>query len=170
MNTFLDFTHLNFLSQNWHLNGFSPVCISSCFFNWLGWINLLSQTSHLNLCEFSSLMWVLSWCFKCDGSLKAFSQNLHGKGLSPVWTFSWFLKLPGFWNFFSQYLHEYFLLHSFTCLAKSRTSEEMHKMHKVLQLWITKYFLTKYQLSVFYVYFLLRKRNSYWSINKSFLS
>ena len=33
-------------------------------------------------------------------------------------------------NFFSQYLHEYFLLHSFTCWAKSRTSEEMDEMHK----------------------------------------
>ena len=29
------------------------------------------------------------------------------------------------------------------------------------------FFLTKYQLSVFYVYFLLRKWTSYWSINKN---
>ena len=30
--------------------------------------------------------------------------------------------------------------------------------------------LTKYQLSVFYVYFLLRKQFPYWSINKKILS
>ena len=125
--TSLALARLNVLSQNEHLKGFSPVWICSCFLNWLGWINRLSQTSHLNLCEFSSLIWVLSWCFICDGSLNFLSQNLHGKGLSPVWTFSWCLKLPGFWNFFLQYLHVYFLLHSLTFLAKSRTSEQMDK-------------------------------------------
>ena len=125
--TFLALDCLNDLSQNWHLKGFSPVWIFSCFLKSPGWINLLSQKLHITGLL---LVWVFSWCFKCDGFLKLFSQTWHEKGLSSVWIFSWCFFSPGFMNFFSQYSHEYFFLHSLTCWAKSRRSEEMDEIHK----------------------------------------